>query len=120
MTCFNQRVFILVADKLEGHGGYQRFQCYAQFILQPLYTDNFQNSYEKTLQMHFKVAERNFYVFIVQAGDSLTDALRVVIVLWLKDELGSCPLGCLMQLVLNTKANLSCNYTLSPVCLQPG
>jgi len=37
----------------------------------------------KTLQMHFKVAVRNFYAFIVQAHDSLTDALRVVSALWL-------------------------------------
>jgi len=43
---------------------------------------NFQNICEKTLQMHFKVAVRNFYAVIVQAGDSLTDALRVVSVVW--------------------------------------
>ena len=46
-------------------------------------TLNFQNVCEKTLQMHFKVAVRNFYAVIVQAGDSLADALRVVSVVWL-------------------------------------
>ena len=51
--------------------------------LKPHYTDNFQNICEKTLQMHFKVAVRNFYAVIVQAGDSLADALRVVSVVWL-------------------------------------
>ena len=71
----------MVADKLERK--WLPEVCYAQFILQPHYTDNFQNICEKTLQMHFKVAVRNFYAFIVQAGDSLTDALRVVSVLWL-------------------------------------
>ena len=34
------------------------------------------------LQMHFKVAVRNFHA-LMQAGDSLTDVLRVVSVLWL-------------------------------------
>jgi len=74
-------VFTLVADKLERP--WLPEVCYAQFTLQPHYTDNFQNVCEKTLQMNFKVAVRNFYAFIVQAGDSLTDALRVVSVLWL-------------------------------------
>ena len=40
-------------------------------------------------------------------NDSFIDVLRVVSVLWLQDELGSCLLGCLMQLVSSTKANLS-------------
>ena len=75
----NQRVVTLVADKLETV--VTRGLLYAQFILQPHCTDNFQNICEKTLQMHFKVAVRNFYAFVVQAGDSLTDALRVVSVL---------------------------------------
>jgi len=69
-------VVTLVTDKLEGQ--WLPEVCYAQFILQPHYTDNFQNICEKTLQMHFKVAVRNFYAFIVQEGDSLTNALRVV------------------------------------------
>ena len=32
-------------------------------------------------------------MLLVQAGDSLTDVLRVVRVLWLQDELGNCLLG---------------------------
>ena len=35
-------------------------------------------------------------MLLMQAGDSLTDVLRVVSVLCLYDELGSCLLGCLM------------------------
>ena len=57
----------------------------AEFILQPDFTHNFQNICEKTLQMHFKVAVRNFYAFVVQAGDSLTDAEGcqcIVVVRW--------------------------------------
>ena len=46
-------------------------------------------------------------MLLMQAGDSLTDVLRVVSVLWLYDELGCCILGCLMQLDFGTKANLS-------------
>jgi len=52
----------MVADKLERK--WLPEVCYAQFILQPHYTDNFQNICEKTLQMHFKVAVRNCYVFM--------------------------------------------------------
>ena len=40
-------------------------------------------------------------------NNSFIDVLRVVSVLWLQDEPGSCLLGCLMQLVSSTKANLS-------------
>ena len=54
------------------------------WVLRPYALDaNSMATAEKTLQMHFKVAGRNFYAFLVQAGDSLTDALRVVSVLWL-------------------------------------
>ena len=35
-------------------------------------------------------------MLLMQAGDSLTDVLRVVGVLWLQDELGSCLLVWLM------------------------
>ena len=111
VTCLNQRVVTL-------HGCRQTGETVVRGLLCPVHFTTtlhwqFQNICEKILQMHFKVAVRNFYVFIVQAGDSLTDALRVVIVLWLKDELGSCPLGCFMQLVFNTKANLTGNHCLS-------
>ena len=44
----------------------------AGIILQPQYTDNLQNICEGVLQIHFKVAVRNFHDFI-QVGDSLTD-----------------------------------------------
>ena len=41
--------------------------------------------------MHLKVAkELNSYKLLMQAGDSLADVLRVVSVVWLQDELGSC------------------------------
>ena len=46
-------------------------------------------------------------MLLMQTGDSLTDVLRVVCVVWLYDELGGCILGCLMQLDFHTKANLS-------------
>ena len=36
-------------------------------------------------------------MLLTQAGDSLTDVLRVVSVLWLYGELGSCLSGCLIQ-----------------------
>ena len=74
-------------------------------------TDNFQNICEKTLQMHFKVAVRNFYAFIVQAGDSLTDALRVVSVLWLQDELGSCPLVFFFSIIIQPMARIHKQHT---------
>ena len=54
-------------------------------------------SVNESLQMHF----------LMEAGDSLTDVLRVVSVLWLYDELGCYIFGCLMQLDLRTKANIS-------------
>jgi len=71
----------MVANKLERK--WLPEVCYAQFILQPHYTDNFRDICEKTLQMHFKVSKELLCFHIVQAGDSLTDALRVVSVLWL-------------------------------------
>ena len=37
-------------------------------------------------------------MLLVQAGNSLTDVLRFFSMLWLQGELGSCLLGCLMQL----------------------
>ena len=37
--------------------------------------------------MHLKVAKELSYMLLMQAGDSL---LRVVSVVWLQDELGSC------------------------------
>ena len=41
--------------------------------------------------MHFIVAkELNSYMLLTQAGDSFADILRVVSVVWLQDELGSC------------------------------
>ena len=46
---------------------------------------------------------------------SFIDVLRVVSVLWLQDELGSCLLGCLMQLV-SSKPLIT---TVSSACLQP-
>ena len=54
----------------------------------------------------------------MQVCDSFTDVLRVVSVLCLYDELASCLLGCLMQLVFNTKANLSQPQSLQFVCNQ--
>ena len=39
-------------------------------------------SVKEPLQVHFKVAVKNS-ILLMQAGDSLTDVLRVVSVLWL-------------------------------------
>ena len=66
----------------------------SRFLLQLQYTDNHVN---ESLQMHFKVAVRTF-MLLMQAGDSLTDDLSVVGVLWLYDELDYYILGWLMQL----------------------
>ena len=38
-------------------------------------------------------------MLLMQAGDPLTDVVRVVSVLWLQDELGSCLSACFVQLV---------------------
>ena len=56
-------------------------------------------SVNESLQMHF----------LMEAGDSLTNVLRVVSILWLYDELGCYIFGCLMELAIDfcTKANLS-------------
>ena len=40
--------------------------------------------------MHLKVAKELSYMLLMQAGDFLADVLRVVSVVWLQDELGSC------------------------------
>ena len=46
-------------------------------------------------------------MLLMQAGDSLTEVLRVVKVLWLYVELGCYIFGCLMELDFHIKANLS-------------
>ena len=46
-------------------------------------------------------------MLLMQAGESLTDVLRVVKVLWLYDELGCYIFGCLMELDFHIKATLS-------------
>ena len=58
------------------------------------------------------------FMLLMMAGDSLSNVLRVGSELWLEDELGSFLLGCLKQLVFNTKQLVI--ITVSPVCLQPG
>ena len=58
------------------------------------------------------------FMLLMQAGDSLSDVLRVGSELWLEDELGSFHLGCLKQLVFTTKQLVI--ITVPPVCLQPG
>ena len=63
--------------------------------------------------MHFKVVVRKLHAH-------LTDVLRVVSVLWLYGEPGSCLSGWLMQLVFNTKKKASHNHHLSSYSLQPG
>ena len=48
-------------------------------------------SVNELLQMHFKVVVRTFHVpNVSRPGDSLTDVLKAVSVLWLYDELGCC------------------------------
>ena len=78
----------MVADKLERQ--WLPEVCYAQFILQLHYTDNFQNICEKTLQMYFKVAVRNFYVFIQRRLD--TYAVHVI-VRWTQSD-SACEIAC--------------------------
>ena len=78
--------------------------------LQPQYTNNPQNICEGVIT--------NALQSLMQVPDSFTDVLRVVSVLCLYNELASCLLGCLMQLVFNTKANLSQPQSLQFVCNQ--
>ena len=81
----------LVADKLET----ERFPLVwrTNWIRQPKkqlpsssYNHNtlttLKTSVKESLQMHFKVAVRSL-MLLMQKGDSLTDVLRVVSVLWL-------------------------------------
>ena len=132
--CFNHRVVTMVADKLKrlvmrSLLWYWRLTTFDNPIssyavhltttihLHLQYTDNYntlttlRTSVKESLQMQLKVAVRNFYALNVSrwGNHSCSEGCQACSVLWLWDELTSCPLLCLMQLVFNTT-----NQPLSP------
>ena len=100
--CFNHRVVTLVADNCD----YERFalllETNSQFIRKPHYN----HSTLKTLitsvlpSPGYQLPACTKSILKCICNDSFTDVLKVVSVLWLKDELGSCLLGCVMELVI--------------------
>ena len=90
----------------------------AQFILQPQYTDNFQNtSVRGSLLMHFKVAVRNFHALSASRWfphRCSEVCLCIVVVRWT----GQLPLGVpyVISLQYQSKPLIT---TVSPVRLQP-
>ena len=85
-----------------------------QFILQPQYTDNFQNICEGALQMHFKVAVRNFHA--LSAGRWFSHRCSegcqgIAVVRWT----GQLPLGLPYAISLHYQSK-TLIITVSPVC----